>query len=313
MSPRTKLTPKLRSSDGKPAPLSQAAARANANVPTGATPRVISVGRLRIGAGQPLALIAGPCVIESEAHAMGMAEKLEKIASAARIPFIFKASYDKANRSSLTSFRGPGLEAGLAVLRKIKDRLGVPILTDIHEPEQAAIAAKVCDVIQVPAFLSRQTDLLLAAGESGCVVNLKKGQFLAPWEIANAVAKIESTGNHAILLTERGVSFGYNNLVVDMRSFAIMAKTGYPVIFDVTHSVQLPGGQGSASGGQPEFIEPLARAGVAAGVDAVFLEVHDNPSRALSDGSNALPLDRLPALLAKLKALSKLVRSWSAS
>jgi len=281
--------------------------------PGGAIARVISVGRLKIGAGQPLALIAGPCVIESEAHAMDMAIKLEKIASAAGVPLIFKASYDKANRSSLTSYRGPGLEAGLAVLRKIKERLGVPILTDIHEPSQAATAAEVCDVLQVPAFLSRQTDLLLAAGQTGCVVNLKKGQFLSPWEMGNAVGKVESTGNSRILLTERGVSFGYNNLVVDMRSFAIMAKSGYPVIFDVTHSVQLPGGHGSASGGQPEFIEPLARAGVAAGVDAIFLEVHDNPSQALSDGSNALPLDRLPALLAKLAPLSKLVRSWSAS
>ena len=313
MSPRTKLEPKLRSSDGKPAPLPQAVARANANASTGETPRVISVGRLRIGVGQPLALIAGPCVIESEAHAMGMAERLQKIAGAAKIPFIFKASYDKANRSSLTSYRGPGLEAGLAVLRKIKERLGVPILTDIHEPSQAAAAAKVCDVLQVPAFLSRQTDLLLAVGNTGCVVNLKKGQFLAPWEMSNAISKVESTGNSRILLTERGVSFGYNNLVVDMRSFSIMAKTGYPVIFDVTHSVQLPGGQGSASGGQPEFIEPLARAGCATGVDAIFLEVHDNPARALSDGSNALSLDRLPALLAKLKQLSKLVRSWSAA
>jgi 2-dehydro-3-deoxyphosphooctonate aldolase (KDO 8-P synthase) len=281
--------------------------------PGGVVARVISVGRLKIGAGQPLALIAGPCVIESEAHAMGMAVKLEKIASAAGVPLIFKASYYKANRSSLGSYRGPGLDAGLVVLRKIKARLGVPILTDIHEPAQAAIAARVCDVLQVPAFLSRQTDLLLAAGQTGSVVNLKKGQFLSPWEMGNAVAKVESTGNSRILLTERGVSFGYNNLVVDMRSFAIMAKSGYPVIFDVTHSVQLPGGQGNASGGQPEFIEPLAGAGVAAGVDVIFLEVHDNPSQALSDGSNALPLDCLPALLEKLVPLSKLVRSWSAS
>jgi 2-dehydro-3-deoxyphosphooctonate aldolase (KDO 8-P synthase) len=275
-----------------------------------APPRAVSIGRLRIGAGQPLALFAGPCVIESEAHALRMAERLVKIAGAAKIPFVFKASYDKANRSSLSSYRGPGLAAGLAVLRKIKDRLGVPLLTDIHEPSQAAAAAEVCDVLQVPAFLSRQTDLLVAAGRSGCVVNLKKGQFLSPWEMVNAVQKVESTGNRKILLTERGVSFGYHNLVVDMRSFAIMAKSGYPVVFDVTHSVQLPGGQGTASGGQPEFIEPLARAGCAAGVDAVFLEVHDRPERALSDGSNALPLDRLPRLLERLQALAKLVRSW---
>src|SRR3984957_17353088 len=266
---------------------------------TRAASRTVSIGRLHVGVGHPLVLFAGPCVIESEAHALRMAERLVKIASAARIPLVFKASYDKANRSSISSYRGPGLSAGLAVLRKIEDRFRIPLLTDIHEPEHAAAAAEVCDVLQVPAFLSRQTDLLLAAGRTGRVVNLKKGQFLSPWEMANAVKKVESTGNKRILLTERGVSFGYNNLVVDMRSFAILAKTGYPVVFDVTHSVQLPGGQGTASGGQPEFIETLARAGCAAGVDAIFLEVHDNPSQALSDGSNALPLDRLPRLLVK--------------
>jgi 2-dehydro-3-deoxyphosphooctonate aldolase (KDO 8-P synthase) len=279
---------------------------------TRTAPRTVSIGRFRVGAGQPLILFAGPCVIESEAHALHMAARLVKIAAVAKIPFVFKASYDKANRSSISSFRGPGVEAGLAVLRKIKDRFGVPLLTDIHEPAQAAAAAEVCDVLQVPAFLSRQTDLLVAAGRTGRVVNLKKGQFLSPWEMANAVKKVESTGNKKIILTERGASFGYHNLVVDMRSFPIMAKTGYPVVFDVSHSVQLPGGQGSASGGQPEFIEPLARAGCAAGVDAIFLEVHDQPARALSDGSNALPLDRLPQLLAKLQAISKLVRSWRA-
>jgi 2-dehydro-3-deoxyphosphooctonate aldolase (KDO 8-P synthase) len=275
-------------------------------------PRAVPIGPFRIGAGQPLVLFAGPCVIESEAHAMRMAQRLVKVAAAAKIPFVFKASYDKANRSSLSSYRGPGLEAGLSVLQKIKDRFGVPLLTDIHETAQAAPAAEVCDVLQVPAFLSRQTDLLIAAGRTGAAVNLKKGQFLSPWEMANAVQKVESTGNKNIILTERGASFGYHNLVVDMRSFAILAKTGYPVVFDVTHSVQLPGGQGTASGGQPEFIEPLARAGCAAGVDAIFLEVHDNPTKALSDGSNALPLDRLPQLLAKLQALAKLVRSWRA-
>jgi len=206
-------------------------------------------------------LIAGPCVIESEAHALKLAQRLVKIAAAAGVAFIFKASYDKANRSSLDSYRGPGLAEGLGVLRKIKKRFGVPILTDIHEPAQAAAAAEVCDVLQVPAFLSRQTDLLIAAGKTGRVVNLKKGQFLAPWEMANAVEKVRSTGNRNVILTERGASFGYNNLVVDMRSFPILARTGCPVIFDVTHAVQLPGGQGNASGGQPEFIEPLARAG----------------------------------------------------
>jgi 2-dehydro-3-deoxyphosphooctonate aldolase (KDO 8-P synthase) len=275
--------------------------------------RSIPIGAFRIGAGEPLVLIAGPCVIESEAHAMKMAERLTKIAAKAKVPLVFKASYDKANRSSVRSFRGPGLTGGLEILRKIKARFRVPVLTDIHEPDQARAAAEVCDVLQVPAFLSRQTDLLTAAGKTGRVVNLKKGQFLSPWEMANAVAKVKSTGNNKVIITERGVSFGYNNLVVDMRSFPILAKTGCPVIFDVTHSVQLPGGQGHASGGQPEFIEPLARAGTAVGVDAIFLEVHDRPERALSDGSNALRLDRLPELLAKLKPIAKLVRSWGAS
>jgi 2-dehydro-3-deoxyphosphooctonate aldolase (KDO 8-P synthase) len=277
-----------------------------------AAPRTVRIGRFRIGPGQPLVLFAGPCVIENETHALRMAERLVNIAVAAKTPLVFKASYDKANRSSISSYRGPGIAAGLAVLRKIKDRFRVPLLTDIHEPAQAAAAAEVCDVLQVPAFLSRQTDLLLAAGRTGRVVNLKKGQFLSPWEMANAVQKVESTGNRQILLTERGASFGYHNLVVDMRAFSILAKTGYPVVFDVTHSVQLPGGQGTASGGQPEFIEPLARAGCAAGVDGIFLEVHDRPARALSDGSNALTLDRLPSLLAKLQSLAKLVRSWRA-
>jgi 2-dehydro-3-deoxyphosphooctonate aldolase (KDO 8-P synthase) len=275
--------------------------------------RSIPIGAFRIGAGEPLVLIAGPCVIESERHAMKLAERLTKIAAKAKVPLVFKASYDKANRSSLSSFRGPGLAGGLEILRKIKARFRVPVLTDIHEPEQARAAADVCDVLQVPAFLSRQTDLLTAAGKTGRVVNLKKGQFLSPWEMANAVAKVKSTGNNKVIITERGVSFGYNNLVVDMRSFPILAKTGCPVIFDVTHSVQLPGGQGHASGGQPEFIEPLARAGTAVGVDGIFLEVHERPERALSDGSNALRLDRLPELLAKLKPIAKLVRSWSAS
>jgi 2-dehydro-3-deoxyphosphooctonate aldolase (KDO 8-P synthase) len=275
--------------------------------------RSIPIGAFRIGAGEPFVLIAGPCIIESEGHAMKMAERLTKIAAKAKVPLVFKASYDKANRSSLSSFRGPGLAGGLEILRKIKARFRVPVLTDIHEPDQARAAAEICDVLQVPAFLSRQTDLLTAAGKTGCVVNLKKGQFLSPWEMANAVAKVKSTGNNKVIITERGVSFGYNNLVVDMRSFPILAKTGCPVIFDVTHSVQLPGGQGHASGGQPEFIEPLARAGTAVGVDGIFLEVHDRPERALSDGSNALRLDRLPELLAKLTSIAKLVRSWSGS
>jgi 2-dehydro-3-deoxyphosphooctonate aldolase (KDO 8-P synthase) len=274
--------------------------------------RTISIGRFRIGPGQPLVLIAGPCVIESEAHVLRMAGRLVKIAAAAKMPLIFKASYDKANRSSLHSYRGPGLQAGLEVLRKIKERFRMPLLTDIHEPGQAVRAAEVCDVLQVPAMLSRQTDLLLAAGRTGRVVNLKKGQFLSPWDMGNAVEKVRSTGNRNVIVTERGTSFGYQNLVVDVRAFPILARTGCPVVFDVTHSLQLPGGKGIASGGQPEFIEPLARAGCAAGVDGIFLEVHDRPARALSDGSNALPLDRLPALLTKLSAVARLVRSWSA-
>jgi 2-dehydro-3-deoxyphosphooctonate aldolase (KDO 8-P synthase) len=271
----------------------------------------ISIGSVRIGGNQPLFLIAGPCVIESEEHAMSMAGRLAEITAHAHVPFVFKASYDKANRSSEQSYRGPGLAAGLQILKKIKARFGVAILTDIHEAFQAAPVAEVADILQIPAFLSRQTDLLVAAGKTGRVVNLKKGQFLSPWEMANAVEKITKTGNDSIFLTERGASFGYQNLVVDMRSFPIMRKTGCPVVFDVTHSVQLPGGAGKSSGGQPEFIEPLARAGAAVGVDGIFLEVHENPSKALSDGTNALPLAELPALLGKLKQIAALVRGWS--
>ena len=275
------------------------------------TAREITIGNVRMGGSQPLVLIAGPCVIESEEHALMMAERLAEAALRAKVPFIFKASYDKANRSSEQSYRGPGLVEGLRILQKIKERLAVPILTDIHEASHAAAAAEVADVLQIPAFLSRQTDLLVAAGKTGRVVNLKKGQFLSPWEMANAVEKVTKTGNDRIILTERGASFGYQNLVVDMRSFPILRKTGCPVIFDVTHSVQLPGGAGKSSGGQPEFIEPLARAGTAVGVDGVFLEVHDNPSKALSDGTNALALSELPGLLGKLKQIAALVRGWS--
>ena len=275
------------------------------------TAREIQIGAVRVGGKQPLVLIAGPCVIENEGHATMLAERLACIATNAKVPFIFKASYDKANRSSTQSFRGPGLIEGLRILRKIRERFGIPILTDIHEPAQAAVAAEVADVLQIPAFLSRQTDLLAAAGQTGRAVNLKKGQFLSPWEMANAVEKVASTGNDHILLTERGASFGYQNLVVDMRSFPILRKTGCPVIFDVTHSVQLPGGAGTSSGGQPEFIEPLARAGTAVGVDGIFLEVHDNPAKALSNGANALPLTELPGLLAKLTQIAALVRGWS--
>jgi 2-dehydro-3-deoxyphosphooctonate aldolase (KDO 8-P synthase) len=240
-----------------------------------------------------------------------MAEKIAKIASDCGVSYIFKASYDKANRSSVKAFRGPGLAEGLRILGKIKSDLKLPILTDIHEPSHAQLAAEVCDVLQIPAFLARQTDLLLSAAKTGRIINVKKPQFASPWDMANVVEKIASTGNKDILLTERGATFGYQNLVVDMRSFPILQKLGYPVVFDVTHSVQLPGGQGQASGGQPEFIEPLARAGVAAGVDGIFLETHDNPAEALSDGPNALPLSQLPALLKRLKELSTVVRRWS--
>jgi 2-dehydro-3-deoxyphosphooctonate aldolase (KDO 8-P synthase) len=276
------------------------------------TTREIPLGSLRLGGGNPLFLIAGPCVIESESHARKIGEEVARIAANAGIPYIYKASYDKANRSSVKSFRGPGLKEGLRILGKIKADLKVPVLTDIHEPSHAAAAAEVCDILQIPAFLSRQTDLLEAAGKTGRIINVKKAQFLSPAEMANVTEKIAATGNTKIILTERGASFGYQNLVVDMRSFPILQKIGYPVVFDVTHSVQLPGEQGHASGGQPEFIEPLARAGVAAGVDGIFLETHDNPTAALSDGANALPLSQLAGLLARLKELSSLVRRWSA-
>jgi len=273
--------------------------------------REISLGAIRLGGGNPLFLIAGPCVIESEAHARKIAEQVARIAADAGVPYIYKASYDKANRSSVKSFRGPGLKEGLRILRKIKEELKLPILSDIHDADQAAPAAEVCDILQIPAFLSRQTDLLEAAGKTGRIVNVKKAQFLSPWDMGNVAGKIAATGNTQIMLTERGASFGYQNLVVDMRSFPILQKIGYPVVFDVTHAVQLPGGQGNASGGQPEFIEPLARAGVAAGVDGIFLETHENPAAALSDGPNALPLSQLPVLLKRLKELSTVVRRWS--
>ena len=250
-------------------------------------------------------------MIESEKHARMMAEKVAKIAADATVPYIFKASYDKANRSSVKAFRGPGLKEGLRILAKIKSELKLPILTDIHDVSQAEAAAEVCDVLQIPAFLARQTDLLIAAGKTGRIINIKKGQFLSPWDMGNVAEKVASAGNTKIILTERGASFGYQNLVVDMRSFPIMQRTGYPVVYDVTHSVQLPGGQGHASGGQPQFIEPLARAGVAAGVDGIFLETHDNPAAALSDGPNALPLSELLGLLMKLKGLNSVIRRWS--
>jgi 2-dehydro-3-deoxyphosphooctonate aldolase (KDO 8-P synthase) len=259
-----------------------------------------------LGPRQPLALIAGPCVIESEEHVHFLAREIARIAG----PFIFKASFDKANRSSVASYRGPGLHEGLRILAGVR-ATGVPVLTDIHEPSQAGLAAEAVDVLQIPAFLCRQTDLLLEAGRTGRWVNIKKGQFVSPWDFRHAADKVASTGNNKILLTERGSSFGYNNLVVDMRGLPVMRKWGWPVIFDATHSVQIPGGAGNASGGQPQFIGPLARAAVAAGVDGVFLEVHEAPERALSDGPNALPLDRLGDLLETLRRIHAVAGSTS--
>jgi 2-dehydro-3-deoxyphosphooctonate aldolase (KDO 8-P synthase) len=270
--------------------------------------RVVRVGKLALGAGKPLFVIAGPCVIESERHAVKMAERLSSVARELGVPYIFKASFDKANRTSLESYRGPGLVRGLEILARIRRELSVPILTDIHELEQVQPAAEVCDILQVPAFLSRQTDLLLAVARSGVAVNIKKGQFLSPWDVRHAIEKIRSTGNQRVLVTERGNSFGYNNLVVDMRGMAVMREFKVPVILDVTHALQLPGGEGKRSGGQPQFIETLSRAGVAAGADGLFLEVHDHPARALSDGANALDLRHFKPLLARLRDLAGFVR-----
>jgi 2-dehydro-3-deoxyphosphooctonate aldolase (KDO 8-P synthase) len=253
---------------------------------------------ITIGSGQPLALIAGPCVIESEQHVQFLAREIGKIAGR----YIFKASFDKANRSSVNSYRGPGLTEGLRILKTVRDS-GIPVLTDIHDVSQAAPVAEVADILQIPAFLCRQTDLLVEAGRTGRIINIKKGQFVAPHDIRNAVEKVASTGNHKILITERGSTFGYNNLVVHMRGIAIMRATGFPVVMDATHSVQLPGATGTASGGQPEFIEPLSCAAVAAGADAVFVEVHEDPTKALSDGANALRLDLLGPLWRKLQRI----------
>ena len=272
----------------------------------------ISLGDLTIGGGRPFVLIAGPCVIESEAHASDLAGRLVDIARRAGVPFIFKASYDKANRTSGRSFRGPGLEEGLRVLGAIKARYHVPILTDIHEPSHAGPAGDVADILQIPAFLSRQTDLLVAAAKTGRIVNIKKGQFLAPDDVKHAVAKVVESGNPRAIVTERGTSFGYHNLVVDMRSFAMIRALDVPVVFDVTHSLQLPGGGDGVTAGLAEYIEPLASAGVAAGVDAVFLEVHEEPSRAKSDAQNALRLDALETLLQRLTAIDAIAKQSEA-
>lgn len=253
-----------------------------------------------------LALIAGPCVIESEHHALWLAGEIRRCAGA----YVFKASFDKANRSSVRSYRGPGLQEGIRILKKVRES-GVPVLTDIHEPSQAEPAASAADILQIPAFLCRQTDLLVEAGKTGRAVNIKKGQFVAPADIARAAEKVASTGNHRIILTERGSSFGYNNLVVDMRGLAIMASTGYPVVFDATHSVQLPGAAGDASAGQPEFIEPLARAATAVGIAGIFVEVHEKPEKALSDGANALPLEDLPPLWSRVRQIDALVKAFA--
>jgi 2-dehydro-3-deoxyphosphooctonate aldolase (KDO 8-P synthase) len=269
----------------------------------------VQVGDLVIGNRSPFVLIAGPCVIESNQHATDLAGQLVEITARVRVPFVFKASYDKANRTSGRSFRGPGLDQGLRVLAGIKARYGVAILTDIHEPSHAAPAAVVADILQVPAFLSRQTDLLTAAATTGRAVNLKKGQFLAPDDMKHAIAKVVDAGNTRVLVTERGVSFGYHNLVVDMRAFPVMRAFGVPVIFDVTHSLQLPGAGDGATAGQAEFIETLASAGVGAGIDGIFLEVHEEPSRARSDAQNALRLERLEPLLHRLLAIDAVVKS----
>lgn len=270
--------------------------------------REIKVGNIKMGGKRPLVLIAGPCVIESEAATLRHAERLLTICNGISMPLIFKASYDKANRTSLSSFRGPGMQEGLRILAKVKESLGLPVLSDIHSIEQVAPAAQVLDVLQIPAFLCRQTDLLVEAAKSGRVINVKKGQFLAPWDMKNVAGKISGSGNENIILTERGVSFGYNNLTVDMRSFPIMRSTGYPVVFDATHSVQLPGGQGGSSGGQREYVEYLSRAAVATGIDGIFMEVHEDPDKALCDGPNSINLADLPNLLQVLKSIDALVK-----
>jgi len=266
--------------------------------------RSVSVGSVTVGAGHPLALIAGPCVIEGEDHLLGVAERLQEICGRVGIPVILKSSYDKANRTSLASFRGPGIKRGLEFLRRVREKTGLPVLTDVHDVSQVTLAAEVVDALQIPAFLCRQTDLLLAAGQSGLAVNVKKGQFLSPGEVPRVVEKVVSTGNHRLLITERGTSFGYNNLVVDMRALPMMRAIGYPVVFDATHSLQLPGGTGVASGGLREYVPHLARAAVAAGCDAIFMEVHPDPDRAPSDGATMWPLGELEALLQSLLRIS---------
>jgi 2-dehydro-3-deoxyphosphooctonate aldolase (KDO 8-P synthase) len=270
--------------------------------------KTVKIGGFEIGAGKPLALIAGPCVIESADSALRHATTLKAIADRVGVPYVFKSSYDKANRTSLGSFRGPGIDEGLKILSNIRRDIGVPVLTDVHEIEQIAPAAQAVDILQIPAFLCRQTDFVVAVARAGKVVNVKKGQFLAPWDVKNIVEKIVSTGNEQVTITERGASFGYNNLVSDMRSLVVLGEIGYPVVFDATHSLQQPGGLGKASGGERQYIPALARAAVAVGIDALFMEVHEDPDRALSDGPNSLALKDLETLLARVKEIDALVK-----
>jgi 2-dehydro-3-deoxyphosphooctonate aldolase (KDO 8-P synthase) len=268
----------------------------------------VAIGPITVGNDQPLTVIAGPCQLENLQHALMIADRMAEACAASGAAYVFKASYDKANRTSLSGERGVGIDEGLDILAEVKARIGCPVLTDIHAPEHCARAAEACDILQIPAFLCRQTDLLLAAGETGAVINIKKGQFLAPWDMANVAAKVASTGNDRILLTERGASFGYNTLVTDMRALPEMMRTGYPVVMDATHSVQQPGGKGSSSGGQREFAPVMARAAVSLGIAAVFIETHEAPDTAPSDGPNMIPLDAMPALVDTLMAFDHLAK-----
>lgn len=268
----------------------------------------VKIGNFEIGAGKRLALIAGPCVIEGRESALRHASFLKEVAERVGVPFIYKSSYDKANRTSIESYRGPGIEKGLKILAEVKKAIGVPILTDVHEKEQVDWVKDVVDVLQIPAFLCRQTDFVVAMGRSGKAVNIKKGQFLAPWDVRHVIEKILSTGNEQIMVTERGVSFGYNNIVSDMRSLVVMRELGYPVVFDATHSLQLPGGLGKASGGERRYIPALVRAGVAVGIDALFMEVHEEPDRALSDGPNSLPLKEVEGVLKIAKQIDEILK-----
>ena len=270
--------------------------------------KLIRINNVAIGGDGPLAVIAGPCVIESKESALRHAAALKECSERVGVPYIFKSSYDKANRSSVNSFRGLGLDKGLAILAEVKQKIGVPVLTDVHETDQVAAVKEVADILQIPAFLCRQTDFVVAVAKSGKIVNVKKGQFLAPWDMRNVIDKILSAGNEQIIVTERGASFGYNNLVSDMRSLVVMREMGYPVVFDATHSLQLPGGLGHASGGERKYIPALSRAGAATGIDALFMEVHENPDQALSDGPNSLALENFEALISKVKEIDALVK-----